>query len=337
MSIIPTITFKAGLCEVDSSSRPHKVKAQPEPGYIFLYAEDGSSRDPSLTLHAPLLPESRLVCPNIRSPDLMHFCWRPRDVLMDDAPLNLVMVPGDGRFIPYEGTGDHASSKTNGRIFVLKFESSSQRHLFWLQSKPQSPDGNPAWLSPRDRKIGNLVDELLQGGEPDIDAELAEVRDNNNDGRRGGGHSGNDGDGDETMEDAEDQHGRGPGGAGSGATGGDVREEGEDSREGGADGARAALCERRRGETRQTRETRETRETRDGRRYGPRHSPAHQERHDEEADVQGRSSNLKETLKNLADATYAPISPPSSTPTTMAATHPDDLLSRARARALSRH
>ncbi|KIH86922.1 hypothetical protein SPBR_08260 [Sporothrix brasiliensis 5110] len=211
MSIIPTITFKAGLCEVDSSSRPHKVKAQPEPGYIFLYAED----------------------------ELMHFCWRPRDVLMDDAPLNLVMVPGDGRFIPYEGTGDHASSKTNGRIFVLKFESSSQRHLFWLQSKPQSPDGNPAWLSPRDRKIGNLVDELLQGGEPDIDAELAEVRDNNDDDRRGGGHSGNDGDGDETMEDAEDHHGGGPGGAGSGATGGDVREEGEDSREGGADGARA--------------------------------------------------------------------------------------------------
>lgn len=179
---------------------------------------------------------------NTFSQELMHFCWRPRDVLMDDAPLNLVMVPGDGRFIPYEGTGDHASSKTNGRIFVLKFESSSQRHLFWLQSKPQSPSGDPAWLSPRDRKIGNLVDQLLQGDEPDVDAELAEVRGGNNNDRRGGGNSGDadDGDDDETMEDAEGHHGGGgPGGAGSGATGGDVRDEGEDAREGGADGARA--------------------------------------------------------------------------------------------------
>lgn len=163
---------------------------------------------------------------------------------MEDAPLNLVMVPTDGRFIPYEGTGDHASSKTNGRIFVLKFESSSQRHLFWLQSKPQSPDGNPAWLSPRDRKIGSLVDQMLQGDEPDVDAELAEVRGTDNERRGGGsgggasGGNGDDGDDDETMEDVEGHHG-GPGGAGSGATGGDVRDEGEDSREGGADGARA--------------------------------------------------------------------------------------------------
>ncbi|CAK7206393.1 hypothetical protein SEUCBS139899_009185 [Sporothrix eucalyptigena] len=212
MSIIPAITFKAGLCEVDTASRPHKVKALPEPGYIFLYSED----------------------------ELTHFCWRPRNATMDDAPLNLVMIPGDGRFLPYEGTSGQPSTKTNGRIFVLKFESSSQRYLFWLQSKPQSTTGDAAWLSPRDRKIGELVDQLLQGDEPDIDAELAEVRGSNNN-RRG------DGDDDETMEDVEghgdssNPHGGGAaGGAGSGATGGDVRDEGEDAREGGADGARAA-------------------------------------------------------------------------------------------------
>ncbi len=168
----------------------------------------------------------------------MHFCWRPRDTLMDDAPLNLVMVPGDGRFVPYEGTGDHTSSKTNGRIFVLKFESSSQRHLFWLQSKPQSSSGDPAWLSPRDRKIGDLVDRLLQGDEPDIGTELAQAHNGNDDN--------NGGDDDETMEDVEGhgdpeepRGGGAAGGAGAGATGGDVRSEGEDAREGGADGARA--------------------------------------------------------------------------------------------------
>ncbi|OAA66718.1 26S proteasome complex ubiquitin receptor, subunit Rpn13 [Niveomyces insectorum RCEF 264] len=212
MSIVPVITFKAGQCEADTSSRPHKVKALPEPGFIFLYAED----------------------------ELMHFCWRPRSVPIDEAPLNLVMVPGDGHFEPYEGVAGEASSKTNGRIFVLKFESSSQRHLFWLQSKSQAASGDASWLSPRDRKIGELVDRLLQGDEPDINYELAQVRNNTDDSRRGDGED----DDDETMEDVEghgdpnDPHGGS--GAGSGATGGDVRNEGEDSREGGADGARAA-------------------------------------------------------------------------------------------------
>ncbi|CAK7263115.1 hypothetical protein SEPCBS119000_000318 [Sporothrix epigloea] len=218
MSILPAITFKAGLCDVNTSSRPHKVKCQPEPGYIFLYAED----------------------------ELTHFCWRPRSATMEDAPLNLVMIPGDGRFLPYEGISGQPTTKTNGRIFVLKFESSSQRHLFWLQSKPQSTTGDAAWLSPRDRKIGELVDQMLQGDEPDVDAELANLRrdgDGDNEHRRDGD---DDDDDDETMEDAEGRGSAsnsrpsgGAGGAGSGATGGDVREEGADAREGGADGARA--------------------------------------------------------------------------------------------------
>lgn len=145
------------------------------------------------------------------------------------------MVPTDGTFTPYEyKTTPQATAKTNGRIFALKFSSSSQRYIFWLQSKPQGQNGDPSYLSPRDRKIGDIVNQLLQGEEVDVARELADV---NNDAQSD--------DGDETMEDAEPQRdtkehrGSGSGGAGPGATGGDVREEGEGSREGGADGARA--------------------------------------------------------------------------------------------------
>lgn len=147
------------------------------------------------------------------------------------------MVPTDGSFVPYEyDTSVQPSAKANGRIFVLKFASSSQRHVFWLQSKSQSRNGDPRYISPRDRKIGDIVNRLLQGDEVDVTRELQAVH-NVDDGR--------DDDDDQPMEDVDaeggqrDHRGSGSGGAGPDATGGDVREEGEESREGGADGARA--------------------------------------------------------------------------------------------------
>lgn len=165
----------------------------------------------------------------------MHFCWRRRDQPLDEPELDLVMVPTDGSFLPYEyKTTPQPTAKTNGRIFALKFASSSQRHLFWMQSKPQGRNGDASYFSPRDRKIGDIVHRLLQGEEVNVTRELAAVRNNND------RHD----DEDEAMEDIEghghqDHHAGGSGGAGPDATGGDIREEGEGSREGGADGARA--------------------------------------------------------------------------------------------------
>ncbi|CAF3549704.1 unnamed protein product, partial [Fusarium graminearum] len=145
---------------------------------------------------------------------------------LDNPELDLIMVPTDGSFTPYESTtSSEPTSKTDGRIFVLKFSSSSQRHIFWLQSKPQSENGDAAYYSPRDRKIGDI------GEEVEVAEEMATVRNDDQDD-----------DEDEAMEDADNQRPReqrGSGGAGPDATGGDVREEGEGSREGGADGARA--------------------------------------------------------------------------------------------------
>ncbi|KAF1838114.1 hypothetical protein BDW02DRAFT_489883 [Decorospora gaudefroyi] len=214
MSIQPLITFKAGQCELSrGEGNQQTVKPLPTPGYVYLYQGED---------------------------EFVHFCWRPRDRPLEQSELDLIMIPSDGSFQPYTGKdspedSEEIKSPTDGRIFVLKFSSSSQRYLFWLQSKSQHPRG-ASWFSDRDFKIGQVVDLLLTGEEIDVQAELAQVSNTS------GGN-----DEDETMEDVEgvdhsssrNRHGS-TGGAGAGATGGDVREEGEGSREGGADGGRAA-------------------------------------------------------------------------------------------------
>lgn len=203
-----------------------------------------ASRTKSLQIQrlATFTSTPKMVCyfkdvPNISdSADLVHFCWRERNKPMTDPDnIDLVMVPTDGNFEPYEyKTSQQATSKTNGRIFALKFSSSSRRELFWLQSKPQARNGDASWFSPRDLKIGQIVDTLLQGDEVNVSEEIAQVQ---------GGNGENDDD--ETMEDVEghgdqaEHHRGGSGGAGPGATGGDIREEGSGAREGGADGGRA--------------------------------------------------------------------------------------------------
>jgi hypothetical protein len=210
MSIQPLITFKAGKCDITSrDGNKQSVKPVAGPGYVYLYQGED---------------------------EFVHFCWRPRDKSLDESELDLIMIPGDGSFSPYTGKdaaedSESVKSPTDGRVFVLKFNSSSQRYLFWLQSKSQHPRGDASWFSERDLKIGQIVDMLLNGEEIDVQAELASIPTH---------PSG--GDDDETMEDVEEssrnRHGS-TGGAGSGATGGDIRDEGEESREGGADGGRA--------------------------------------------------------------------------------------------------
>lgn len=155
---------------------------------------------------------------------------------MTQPELDLTMVPTDGTFTPYEPSqSDSAKPITNGRIFVLRFQSSTQRHFFWLQSKSQHIQGDPAWFSPRDLKLGQIVDRLLQGDEVNIAEEVANIATN---------HGGNADDDDDPTSRMEDVRSNGqsvpPGNIANGDPFmGDPGEEGQGSREGGADGGRA--------------------------------------------------------------------------------------------------
>ena len=159
------MAFESLLKRMQTSQNPAKVIPQPTPGYIYLYEED----------------------------DLINFCWRPRSAPMSQPELKLVMVPTDGQFVPYNDKASESTPKspTNGRIFVLKFQSSTQRHLFWMQSRSQHPQGDPTFFSQRDIKIGWIVDRLLQGDDVNVSQEVANIPN----------EQGGDG-GDQTMEDA---------------------------------------------------------------------------------------------------------------------------------------
>lgn len=198
-------TLVRGDINIKQPSANPKVSPRPTPGYIYLFEED----------------------------DLIQFCWRPRSAPMSSSSLKLSMVPTDGTFTPYknkaESQGDTVKSPTNGRIFVLKFQSSGARHLFWLQSKSQHPQGDPSWFSARDLKLGSIVNTLLQGEKVNVDEELADLPNEQGDG------------GDTEMEDArpeggDDIHGN----IGGGPLGeGNQENEVSESRDAGGDGGRA--------------------------------------------------------------------------------------------------
>ena len=146
---------------------------------------------------------------------------------MSNPELELIMVPSDGRFLPYEPNPPKpAPSATNGRMFILKFQSSTQRHFFWLQSKSQHPQGDPTWFSPRDLKLGQIVDRLLQGDEVNVQEEVANLSNEQ------GGNADDDGDFTSQMEDVRSE-------GQSGSPRDDSRDGSQGSRDGGVGGGRA--------------------------------------------------------------------------------------------------
>ena len=116
--------------------------------------------------------------------DFLHFCWRRRSVPIEEPEVDLLMMPADGHLVEYisedndksgSGFGANVQSPTNGRIIILKFESSSQKYSFWLQSKTQHPSGDPSFFSRRDHRIIQIVNLLLDDQSLDIAEELRKV------------------------------------------------------------------------------------------------------------------------------------------------------------------
>ncbi|TRM63950.1 proteasome complex subunit Rpn13 ubiquitin receptor-domain-containing protein [Schizophyllum amplum] len=78
--------------------------------------------------------------------ELLHFMWKNR--VTNDVEEDLILFPGDASFVKV--------SQTPGRVYVLKFSSSDQRHFFWMQ------DASPA----RDEEFVTNLNGLLE--DPDF-------------------------------------------------------------------------------------------------------------------------------------------------------------------------
>ncbi|KAH9480471.1 26S proteasome regulatory subunit RPN13 [Psilocybe cubensis] len=79
---------------------------------------------------------------------LQHFIWKNR--VTGDIEEDLILFPFDASFVKV--------SQSSGRVYVLKFSSSNQRHFFWMQ------DASFA----RDTEFANNVNGLLQDPEYEL-------------------------------------------------------------------------------------------------------------------------------------------------------------------------
>ncbi|KAF5338990.1 hypothetical protein D9611_008759 [Ephemerocybe angulata] len=76
---------------------------------------------------------------------LLHFIWKNRET--DVSEEDLIIFPTDATFTKVD--------QSNGRVYVLKFSSSNQRHFFWMQDAS----------SARDDEFANNVNGVLQDPE----------------------------------------------------------------------------------------------------------------------------------------------------------------------------
>jgi len=65
----------------------------------------------------------------INEDDLLHFQWKERSAL--DPEDDLIIFPDDAKFI-------RVTEAVDGRVYMLRFESSKAKHFFWMQV-PNSP------------------------------------------------------------------------------------------------------------------------------------------------------------------------------------------------------
>ena len=63
----------------------------------------------------------------VNEDDLLHFQWKERSA--EDAEDDLIIFPDDAKLIRVAEAGD-------GRVYMLRFESSKAKHFYWMQVCP---------------------------------------------------------------------------------------------------------------------------------------------------------------------------------------------------------
>ena len=79
--------------------------------------------------------DSNTITPDLRKgyiqlvteDDLLHFQWRERSATSPED--DLIIFPEDAKFV-------RVQEATDGRVYMLQFESSKAKHFFWMQVFP---------------------------------------------------------------------------------------------------------------------------------------------------------------------------------------------------------
>lgn len=105
----------------------------------------------------PQLEKGRIVL-ELQEDGLLHFLWTGRDEHVGTPSMDFVLFSGDAVFSKVVQSPD--------RVYSLKFETSGERHLFWLQDADRG----------RDASLASSVMSLIESG-GDGELETAKVED----------------------------------------------------------------------------------------------------------------------------------------------------------------
>ncbi|ORX88423.1 adhesion regulating molecule [Basidiobolus meristosporus CBS 931.73] len=117
------VEFKAGKCLREGDT--NVVKADTRKGLVYLKQGEDS---------------------------LMHFYWKDRKT--NSVEDDLIIFPDEAEFLKVE--------ESDGRVYVLKFKSSSLRMFFWMQDKSSEQDEE---LRSRVNEVLNNPSALYGGSE----------------------------------------------------------------------------------------------------------------------------------------------------------------------------
>ncbi|KAI3422270.1 hypothetical protein GPALN_012799 [Globodera pallida] len=118
------LEFKAGRTLIEPGSTPEKRRAVANPDLGLVYIKHS------------------------QDDQLLHLCWQNRK--KKDTELDLIIFPGETEF-------KRINECKNGRVFMLKFKNSEERHLFWMQEPEDTK---------KDDEICKKMNDLLSNAPP---------------------------------------------------------------------------------------------------------------------------------------------------------------------------